>query len=86
MSTILSIAVVLATAFATEWLVDTRLGEAQRHWVLILGLGLLVLATALVKASGIQELTRFLRRVVIGAGIGAALRWAGVRALSLIHI
>ncbi|HOZ34994.1 MAG TPA: hypothetical protein PLM52_19140 [Tabrizicola sp.] len=80
MSTILSIAVVLATVFATEWLVDTRLGEAQRHWVLILGLGLLVLATALVKASGIQELTRFLRRVVIGAGIGAALRWAGVRA------
>ena len=57
MSTILSIAVVLATVFATEWLVDTRLGEAQRHWVLILGLGLLVLATALVKASGFRYVT-----------------------------
>jgi hypothetical protein len=80
MSTILSIAVVLATVFGTEWLVDTRLGEAQRHWVLIGGLGLLVLATALVKASGIEELTRYLRTVLIGAGIGAALRWAGVQA------
>lgn len=79
MNVILSIAVVVATIFGTEWLVDAWLGEGRRFWVAITGLALLLLAGALVKASGINELTRLLRNALIGAGIGAALTRIGLR-------
>ena len=39
----------------------------------------MVLAGALVQASGINEMTRYVRNAVIGAGIGAVLRWVGLR-------
>jgi hypothetical protein len=79
MSTILSIAVVVATALGAEWLVDSWLGEAWRIWIGLGGIALLLLAGALVKASGIDALTRFLRNAVIGAGIGAVLNRLGLR-------
>lgn len=74
-----SIAVVVAVAFATEALIDGWLGEARRIWVGLGGVGLLVLSGALVKASGIEAMTRYLRSVLIGAGIGAALDRLGLR-------
>jgi len=76
---LLSIAVVVATAFGTEWLVDGWLGEDRRFWVGLGGVALMLLAGALVKASGINEITRLVRGAVIGAGIGAVLRWVGLR-------
>jgi hypothetical protein len=79
MHTLVSIAVVVAVAFATEWLVDGWLDEAWRFWIGLGGVGLLFLAGALVKASGVEALTRYLRNAVIGAGIGAALDRAGLR-------
>lgn len=79
MHTLLSIAVIVAVAFASEWLVDTRLGEARRMWIGLGGVGLLVLAGALVKASGVEALTRYLRSVLIGAGIGTVLDRLGLR-------
>jgi hypothetical protein len=79
MHTLVSIAVVVAVAFATEWLVDGWLGEAWRIWIGLGGVGLLLLAGALVKASGVEALTRYLRSAVVGAGIGAALDKAGLR-------
>lgn len=80
MSTLFSIAVIAATVFGTEWLVDGWLGEDRRYWVGLVGLALMLLAGALIKASGINELTRFLQKVLIGAGIGAVLRRLGIRA------
>jgi hypothetical protein len=79
MNALVSIAVVVAAALATEWLVDGWLGEARRIWVGIAGVGLLVLASALVKASGVEALTRYLRGVLIGAGIGAVLDRLGLK-------
>jgi hypothetical protein len=79
MQTLVSIAVVVAVAYATEWLVDTSLGEARRFWVWIAGVGMLLLSGALVKASGVEALTRYLRSVLIGAGIGAVLDRIGLR-------
>lgn len=76
---LLSIAVVVATAFGTEWLVDGWLGEDRRFWVSLGGVALMVLAGALVKASGINEMVRLVRGAVIGTGIGAVLRWVGLR-------
>ena len=76
---LLSIAVIGATVFGTEWLVDGWLGEARRFWVTVLGIALLALAGALVKASGINALTRYLRSAVIGAGLGAALKRTGLQ-------
>lgn len=75
----LSVAVIGATAFGTEWLVDGWLGEDRRYWVGLGGVALMFLAGALVQASGINEMTRLVRNALIGAGIGAALRWAGLR-------
>lgn len=79
MSTLVSVAVVVATVFGTEWLVDAWLGEDRRYWMTLAGLALLLLAGALIKASGINEVTRLLRNAVIGAGIGAVLRRLGLR-------
>jgi hypothetical protein len=79
MHTLVSIAVVVAVSFATEWLVDGWLGEAWRIWIGLGGVGLLLLAGALVKASGVEALTQYLRSAVVGAGIGAALDKAGLR-------
>lgn len=79
MSTLVSIAVIVVTAFATEWVVDGWIGEAGRFWVGIGGVGLLALAGVLIKASGIEALVRSVRNAVIGAGIGAALNQAGQR-------
>jgi hypothetical protein len=75
----LSIALLAATAFAAEWLVDARLGEERRLWVGLAGIAVLLFGGALVKASGINELTRLLRNTLIGAGIGAALNRVGLR-------
>ena len=80
MEMVLSIGLVVASAFGSEWLVDGWLGEGRRYWVGLFGFALLLLSGALVKASGINALASLLRRVVIGAGIGAALDRAGVRA------
>lgn len=77
MPVLVSIAVIVATVLGTDWLVETWLGEARRFWVALAAIPLLVLSGALVKASGINELSRILRNAVIGAGIGAALRKAG---------
>ncbi|WP_137112394.1 hypothetical protein [Rhodobacter sp. SY28-1] len=74
-----SIAVVVAVAFGTEALVDSWLGEARRLWIGLGGLALLVLSGALVKASGVEAMTRYLRSAMVGAGIGAALDKAGLR-------
>lgn len=79
MPTILWIAVVVATAFGTDWLVEGWLGEARRYWVGIAGVALTVMAGTLIKASGIGALTRYLRNALLGAGIGAALNRAGLR-------
>lgn len=79
MSTLVSIAVVVATVLVTEALVDGWIGEAGRFWFGIGGLALLVLASILIKASGIEAMTRYLRTAVIGAGIGAVLDRAGLR-------
>lgn len=82
MATLVSIAVIVATAFGTEWLVDGWLGEGRRIWVGAGGLALLALAGALVQASGINEVTRLLRRAVIGAvlrPIAKRLPWLGRR-------
>lgn len=79
MHMLLSIAVVVAAAFGTEWLVDGWLGERGRFWVGLAGVALMILAGALVQASGINELTRLVRNAVIGAGIGTALRRIGLR-------
>ena len=79
MNFLLSIALVAAGVFGTEWLVDTWLGEDRRFWVSLAGFALVLLAGALVKASGINELTRVLRNLLIGAGIGAALNRIGLR-------
>ncbi|MBL9050534.1 MAG: hypothetical protein JNK19_10535 [Tabrizicola sp.] len=73
MFTLLSIAMLLAAAVGAEWVVDGWLGEARRVWVAYAGLALGLLAGAMVKASGFEALSRFLRNAVIGAGIGAAL-------------
>ncbi|MBL9061934.1 hypothetical protein [Tabrizicola sp.] len=75
----LSLAAVVATAFGTEWLVGSWLGEAWRFWVGVSGAALAALAGALVKASGIGALTRYLRTAVIGAGVGAMLDRTGLR-------
>lgn len=74
-----SIAVVVAVAFGTEALVDSWLGEERRLWIGLGGLALLVLSGALVKASGVEAMTRYLRSAVVGAGIGAALDKARLR-------
>ena len=66
MNFLLSIALVAAGVFGTEWLVDTWLGEDRRFWVSLAGFALVLLAGALVKASGINELTRVLRNLLIG--------------------
>ncbi len=79
MSTVISIAVILATVFGTELLVDTQLGEDRRLWVAYAAIPLMLLSGALVQASGINEVTRLLRNAVLGAGIGAALRRFGLR-------
>jgi hypothetical protein len=79
MNVLLSIALVAAGVFGSEWLVDSWLGEDRRFWVGLAGIALLLLAGALVKASGINELTRLLRNLLIGAGIGAALNRLGLR-------
>lgn len=79
MPTLVAIAVVLASVFGTEWLVDTWLGEDRRYWIALAGLAVVVLSSVLIKASGINELTRLLRKMVIGAGIGAVLRRLGLR-------
>ena len=79
MQTLVSIAVVVAVALATEWLVDSSLGEARRFWVWIAGAAMLLVCGALLKASGVEALTRYLRNVLIGAGIGAVLDRAGLR-------
>lgn len=79
MSTLVSVVVVVATVLVTEALVDDWTGEAGRFWFGVGGVGLLLLAGALVKASGIEALTRYLRVAVIGAGMGAALDRAGLR-------
>lgn len=76
---LLSIAGVAATAIGSEWLVDSWLGEDRRLWLGLAGIALLLLSGALVKASGINELTRMLRTLLIGAGIGAALNRLGLR-------
>jgi hypothetical protein len=79
MNLFLSIALVAAGVFGSEWLVDSLLGEDGRFWVGLAGIALLLLAGALVQASGINELTRVLRNLLIGAGIGAALNRLGLR-------
>ncbi|MBN8632785.1 MAG: hypothetical protein J0L76_18270 [Rhodobacterales bacterium] len=82
MATLVSIAVIVATAFGTEWLLDSWLGEGLRVWVGLAGVGLLVLAGALVQASEINEITRLLRRAMLGAAlrpIGKLLPWLGRR-------
>ncbi len=79
MDILLSIALIAATVFASDWLVDGWLGEDRRFWIALGGIALLVLAGALVKASGINELTRILRTALIGAGIGAVLNRLGLR-------
>lgn len=79
MPTVISIAVILATVFGTEWLVDSWLGEDRRQWVAYAAIPVMLLSGALVQASGIHEVTRHLRNAVLGAGIGAALRRFGLR-------
>lgn len=79
MPTLVSIAVILVTVFGTEWLVDGWLGEDRRHWVALAAIPLMLLAGALVQASGINEVARVLRNAVLGAGIGAALRRMGLQ-------
>ena len=79
MNFLLSIALVAAGVFGSEWIVDTWLGEDRRFWVGLAGVALLLLAGAVLKASGINELTRWLRNMLIGAGIGAALNRVGLR-------
>lgn len=79
MSTVISIAVILATVFGTEWLVDSWLGEARRVWTAYAAIPLMLVSGALVQASGINEVTRILRNALLGAGIGAALRRFGLR-------
>jgi hypothetical protein len=79
MAALVSIAVVVATAVLAEWIVDGWLGEARRFWLWLGGIGLLVLGGALVKASGVEALTRYLRTALLGAGIGAAMNRAGLR-------
>lgn len=79
MHMLLSIAVVVATAFGTEWLVDGWLGEDRRFWVGLAGVALMFLAGALVKASGINEMVRLVRGAVIGAGVDAVRRRLGMR-------
>lgn len=77
MLTIVSIAVVVVTTFAAEWMVDGWIGEEGRFWFGIGGVGLLVFAGVLIKASGIEALTRCLRDMVLGAGLGAVLSRTG---------
>jgi hypothetical protein len=79
MYVLLSLALFAGAMFGSEWLVDSWLGEDWRLWVGLAGIALLLLAGALVKASGITELTRLLRQAVLGAGIGAALNRTGLR-------
>jgi hypothetical protein len=79
MHLLLSIAVIAAAAFGSDWLVDGWLGEDRRFWIALAGITLLVLSGALVKASGINELTRILRNALVGAGIGAVLNRLGLR-------
>lgn len=79
MQLILSLAVIGVTILGSEWLVGSWLGEDRRTWVGLAGVAILFLSGALVKASGINELTRVLRNAVVGAGIGAALTRAGLR-------
>lgn len=79
MPTLISIAVVVGTAFGAEWLVGTWPGEDRRFWFALAGVGMMVVAGVLVKASGIREVTRILRNAVIGAGIGSGLRRLGLR-------
>lgn len=79
MPTVISIAVILATVFGTEWLVDGWLGEARRVWVAYAAIPLMLLSGALVQASGVNEVTRLMRNAVLGAGIGAALKRFGLR-------
>lgn len=79
MPTVISIAVILAAVFGTEWLVEGWLGEARRHWVALAAIPLMLLSGAMVQASGINEVTRLLRNAVLGAGIGGALRRFGLR-------
>lgn len=79
MPTILAIAVVVASVFGSELVVDNWLGEERRRWVAYAAIPLMVLSGALVQASGINELTRILRNAVLGTGIGAALQRIGLR-------
>ncbi len=79
MPAVISLAVVLATVFGTEWLVDGWLGEERRRWVAYAAIPMMLLSGALVQASGLNEVTRMLRNAVLGAGIGVALKRFGLR-------
>jgi hypothetical protein len=74
-----SIAVVAAAIFGSEWLVENWLGEARRFWVALAGIGIMVLASAVIQTSGIHAVTRILRKLVIGAVIGRALNGLGTK-------
>jgi hypothetical protein len=80
MGLLVSVGIVIATIFFTELAVEAWLGEPGRFWVVLLGLGLMALSAALLKASGINELTRILRNALLGARIGAALHGMGMKA------
>lgn len=92
MSTVLSLALIIAGVLGSEWLIDHHLGEAARTWIFFGGLGLMAVAYALMQASGVTELMRILRRALLGAHLGAVLRGLGLdrpwlkRALRLIGI
>lgn len=79
MGLLVSVGIVVATIFCSELAVEAWLGEPGRFWVALVGLALLVLAGALVQASGVHEVTRILRNTLLGAGIGAVLRGIGMK-------
>ncbi|MGL4238507.1 hypothetical protein [Tabrizicola sp.] len=74
-----SVVMIAAAVFGTEWLVDVWLGEDRRYWIGLAGVAVLLIASAVVKASGIEQLTRALRKALIGAWIGTALGWFGLK-------
>lgn len=79
MPVVVSLVIIAGTVVLTETLVDRWIGEDGRLWIGLGGLVLLLLSGFLLKASGLNAVTRALRSAVIKAGLASLLARTGLR-------